>query len=706
MLWLHHLLLAAIAACLCLVFSPSHDVQSASSDVFKGSDAELLLRHFIGELDRGLPSGWERLMHPPQTTGTSAVQVVDPLNLYQMLDGWDLHPSIRDQVYRDVELLISLHAEEVVYTSQRFQYGIPGCRGGDIPVCMQTLLVVVRRLSLADELSAVEIRHIYADSFSSAIQQVVVGESCHRCWFRRCCHTTYTPRELNNEELVVIEAVLSTHLSWWANGAFPTVDGFSLSTQTLSLQEQIRQFMKNDVENEEVFKAYDDDDVLLNTIQESARSTRPNTRSFSVSLREQNLGILDNFFSSCLKKANLDETVQEMWRRTRDGQTDKPFSLECQSIKQVQFIEDIPTESCNKTSVVKVDTQYSWVQLSPRSGLLECIFISSEMSARHSECIEPVVDPDHPDEGPFPRSKCHSLAVPNPVQEGSIVRLSEPQVEGYFFPVHYIAQWSAYSPRVNKAVMDMLRYASAAAYLRIPIPRAEPRTTTPSSLSALLGIHTQAAGAGESMIAIGKGLGAIGDGWSKLANAIGNSASETVTRQICPGFQRYEHTTKALYAQGLDQDRFVEVVNALIDLAHVQVPDVEDLRRAMVVLEFSPNVTWTGEQVMYTSDDGFHRFFYFYKYANEETQKIDIVFGTLASSFTIAPDVLVVHKRRSTWLGLRKSEEVLYRNVPHVMSVTDTVLLNTYFEVVAYRKLAVVLRLPIPQYPSMQPVCT
>ncbi|KAF9080200.1 hypothetical protein BGX23_002511 [Mortierella sp. AD031] len=671
-----------------LVFRPSNDVQSASSEVFKGSNAELLLRNFIGELDRGLPSDWRRLVHLPQTAGTSSIQVIDPQNLSQALDSWDLHSSIRDYIHRDIELLISFHAEEVVYTSVKFRYYIPGCHGGDIPVCMQALFVVVRRLDLADELSTVEIRHIYADTFSSAIQQVVVGESCHHCWFRMCCHATYKPRGFHNDENTAIEAVISTHLSWWANGDIPTIDGLSLSAQALSLQEQVRQFVNNDVENEDVFKSYDD--VLPKTVQDSALTTRPNTRSFSLSIREQDLPVIDNFVSSCLRRANVNETVQEMWHRTRDGQTDKPLSLECQSIKQVQSIQDTPTEGCNKTSVVKVDTQYSWIQLSPRPGLLECFFIGSEMSSSHSECIDPAVDPE---------------VTPDPVQEGSIVRLSEPQAEGYYFPVHYMVQWLAYSPQVNKAVMDMLRVASAAAYLRILVSRPEPRVFTPASFSALFDNPVPGKDAGNPMVEIGKGIGAIGDGWSKFANAVHHSVSETVTRQICLGFERYEHTVRALSARGIDQDRISELVDALIELAHVQVPDIDELKKMMVILEFSPNITWTGEHVMHTSNDGFHRVFYFYKHVNEVSQKVDIVFGTLASTFTIAPDVLTVHRRKSSWAGLSRSDMVFYRNVPHEMSASDIMLLNLYFEVVAYRKLAVALGQPIPHFPSLQPVC-
>ncbi|KAG0255149.1 hypothetical protein BGZ95_005853 [Linnemannia exigua] len=253
--------------------------------------------------------------------------------------------------------------------------------------------------------------------------------------------------------------------------------------------------------------------------------------------------------------------------------------------------------------------------------------------------------------------------------------------------------------------MDILRYASATAYLRIPIGHVRPvdglHITEPTSV----GNDFDTQGAGDSMDAIGKGLGSIGDGWKKLSDSIANRASETVTREICLGFAQYEHTVKTLSGQGLDQEHFVKVVDGLIKMAKVRDPDVKDLKRSMELLEIFPNITWTGTTVSYTSDDGFHRFFYFYKYISEITQKIDIVFGMISATFRIAPDVLIIRKNKVRWLGLDRSDTVEFRNVPHTLSPNDTKLLDTYFEVVLYRKLALVQHLPFPDYPDMGPVC-
>ncbi|KAG0285027.1 hypothetical protein BGZ98_005688 [Dissophora globulifera] len=251
--------------------------------------------------------------------------------------------------------------------------------------------------------------------------------------------------------------------------------------------------------------------------------------------------------------------------------------------------------------------------------------------------------------------------------------------------------------------MDIARYAAALAFLRITVPH--PNEPHNSLISSLVPFEINIAAVGESMIAIGEGMSAIGEGWSKLSNAIGPHYSENVRQVVCLGFKRYEHTIKAIAAHGIPQYRFEDAVNALIKIARVKNKDVEELREVMLILEFSDDVTWKGQTVSYTSDDGFHRFFHFYKYLNQTTNAVDIAFGSLAADFSIASDTMIIEKKEVGWLGLNHEETTEYRDVPHTLTYNDTVLLNTYFEVVAYRQIAAVLNMPVPEYPSTGGVC-
>ncbi|KAG0248182.1 hypothetical protein DFQ27_001107, partial [Actinomortierella ambigua] len=81
-----------------------------------------------------MPQGWQALVQQPQTTGTTAIETVDPTNLNQVMDSWGIDVSIRDEAYQNVRTLIDLHAQESTFVSQRFNYNVPGCRGGALPV--------------------------------------------------------------------------------------------------------------------------------------------------------------------------------------------------------------------------------------------------------------------------------------------------------------------------------------------------------------------------------------------------------------------------------------------------------------------------------------------------------------------------------------------------------------------------------------------
>ncbi|KAF9909613.1 hypothetical protein EC991_008271 [Linnemannia zychae] len=690
-------------------------VTSFSSDVITGGDANNLLRTLVDRLNHGTPEGWEGLMRMPDARGSYDFQTIFSDDLGQAMDGWGLHPRIRDQVYQDIRLLVTLHAQEAVYASQEFRYDVPDCNPGELPVCFQTVIAVVRRIQSDDDSDIVELRHIYVETVSNAIQQIENRESCHNCWFHRCCHNEAIPIPFNPGQLNTIQSVLSTKSAWWAYENMPANSGISLHTENPPLSVQLRQFVNSNIENEDVFKYYDD--VLLSSLQGSMQSTQQRTRSFSLSLKEQNLPVVGNLIAPCLKKANIDQSLQEMWQQAQEGSYGMPLSLECQNVKQVRVIEDPPSDGCNKSAVVTINTQYSWVLLSPLPDSIECIFIGSDTTAVHNECeITPTI-PDDPIEMLLTRPRCHKPKNPKLPEEGSIARLSIPEQEGRFSSVRYLTRWPAYTKRLNKAIMDISRYAGAHAFLRIPVSRPNELhnllddTLIPNELHNLLDdtlipFELNVTGIGESMLAIGTGMSAIGEGWSKISNAIGPHSSEVVKRQVCLGFKRYEHTIKAIAAHGIPQYRFEEVVDALIKIAKVKNQDVEELRDAMIILEYTDDATWRGQTVSYTSDEGFHRFFHFYKYTNQTTNTVDIAFGTLAADFTIAPDTLIIEKKEVGWFGLRHEETTEFRDVPHTISYDDTLLLNAYFEVVVYRQMAAVLRQPVPEYPSMASVCT
>lgn len=248
--------------------------------------------------------------------------------------------------------------------------------------------------------------------------------------------------------------------------------------------------------------------------------------------------------------------------------------------------------------------------------------------------------------------------------------------------------------------MDIVRFLSASAFLKTPVPHLQ-AMHSPVDGASPVSVHHMMDPA--TLIALGTGLGAIGDGWDKFSSAIFGSSSEKVTRQICLGFEKYEHSVSALKADSIPQEHFLQAVDALLQLSQVQPQAVEDLRKAMVIVEYSTNLTWSGETAQYTSKDGSHGFFFLYKHQDPKTNNIDIVFGALKADFKLAEDVLVIERKEVGPLGMGRDESVEFKGVPHDVTPDDAALLNKYFEVVAYRQLAPMLGMATPEYPTMPP---
>ncbi|KAG0255493.1 hypothetical protein DFQ27_006222 [Actinomortierella ambigua] len=677
-----------------------------ASEVVSGGDATNLLQEIVSRLDTGMPSGWELLVKPPDVHGSSYSEVISSKHLEQAVGAWNLDLQIRDRVYTDVQALIRLHAQEVTFASQRFQYNIPECNPGDLPVCTHTVIVVVRRAIATQDI--VELHHLYMLSTSNAIQQSTPEETCRRCWlFRECCDSIQIPRPFTISELDIIQTVLSTTSARWALSHMQTITNtLSLSSDPslhndLSIPVQLRQFVRNNIENKDVFKEHDDE--LISAFQKSMQLTQRRTRSYAMSIPEHRLAVIGDMIAGCLKEANVEQSLEDLYRQAQKEFPGSPFSLECQNVKQNQVMQERPSPGCLATAEVTTDTQYFWVLLSPHDTMLESVFIESNVHAVHLQCVAPTRHKNL-SEKRLARPNCHQAETQDSPQEGSVVRLSLPQQDGRFSSVVYLARLPKYTDELNKALMDIVRYAGAAAFLRMTISSLHRGKNSPDRISGNHEVHSL--GFTDALAAIGKALAAIGDGWTKLSHAIGPHLSESVRSRICLGFERYQHDVGSFVGNQVSREYFERDIDVLLSLAMVKDKDLDKLRAVMSMFDTPGEGTYSGSTVGYTARDGFHRFNYFYKNFNETTNKIDYVFGYLASDFVLAADTLIVNKKQIGWLGLNHTETVEHRDVPHKITEYDTEILERYFEVIAYRHMAPRLNQPQPRFPSMDGVCS
>ncbi|KAF9351179.1 hypothetical protein BGX26_010753 [Mortierella sp. AD094] len=688
----------------------------SASSLIQGKDLKAILGDMANDLDQGIPAGWERLLHAPDSRGNSGIELINPQDIKQVIEPWAIDGRIHGEVVRDITALIQISAGEGYYVAQHFTYSVPQCHAGARPVCLTTLFAVVRPRNVDQgRVLSTELAHIYIQSGAETFQQLRYYETCHRCWLRRCCHQKSEPRGLTPQEINDIQRVLSTSQAQWARMNLPASK--EQQQQTLELDDGsvqvvhefktwpmsdidkiLRRFIENTDENKDVFKKQNES--LIVALQNDTRSRRQNVKSMTVSATEQDVVILlNNMMSDCLQKAGLEESVADWFKRVYPDKDNKPISLECEVSGQRRVAVNPPAKGCVSSTSITSKAMYSWVILSPRNNLVDCLFLSSDVVVNYVECIPQPSLPDDPSDKYY----SYRLFDDTPIEEskGSVVRWAILQPDGSFNPISYLVQWNKYPMSINKALLDILRLASAVSYLKVNIPsihavialQDEPTSTN----FELQMVDPATASFGASMMAFAQG-------WSAVAKALRTTIKEEIKLKVCLGFDEYRHTTKAMRLAGVDKVDLLEVVEHIIKVA--QLPDDSDLKSIMLGVKYSEKeFTWTGESMLYTAPDGRNHFLYLTKHADPQTNMTGMIYGMVSSNYKLAPDMLIVNRKTSVLGGIFGSEKTTIRKIPHVLSLNDTVILEMYFEMVVFRQMAIVSNLTPPAYPDLSSLC-
>ncbi|KAF8977620.1 hypothetical protein BGZ46_007248 [Entomortierella lignicola] len=655
-----------------------------------------------------MPGGWERLLPAPDTHGSSGIELINPQDLVKVILPWGIDRRIHDEVINDISALVQISAGDGYYVAQRFTYKLPECHAGARPVCLTTLFVVVRpHKANQGRVSITELAHIYIQSGANTNLQLRYYETCHRCWLHRCCHQGSEPRGLTPGEINDIQRVLSTSQARWARMNLPVAkvqlqelqDGVVHdSVWSMSdIDNILRRFIDNTAENEDVFKKQNDGLILA--LQNDTKSRRQNVKSMAVSASKQDVvPLLENMMSDCLQKAGVKESAADWFKRVYSRSNNKPISLECEVSSQRRQALTVFKKECISSTNVTSKTMYSWAILSPRNNQVDCLFLISDVVVNH---LESIPRPEFSDASSHNHCDFHTNDDDAEESEGAVVRWAFILPDGSFNPVNYLVQWRQYPMPINKVLMDILRLACAAAYLKVNIP---PMHALIALQGELMSIDANMQMVDPATAPLGASMMAFAKGWTAVANALKTTIKEDIKLKVCLGFDAYRHTAKAMRLVGVAKVDLLEVVEQIIKAA--QLPDDSDLKSIMLGVKYSEKeFTWTGESMLYTAPDGRNHFLYLTKHADPQTNMTDMIYGMVSSTYKLAPDMLIVNRHMSILGGLFSSEKTTISRIPHVLTLNDTVILEMYFEMVVFRQMAIVSNLAIPTYPDLSYLC-
>ncbi|KAG0260279.1 hypothetical protein BG011_001980 [Mortierella polycephala] len=684
--------------------------------VVEGENTQQLLVQLVSDLNHNWPEGWERLMKEPSTSGDGAIQVIHPADLGVVMDAWGLDDDIHVSAYENINMLMQVAVREGRYSAQGFSLNGEKCADVPRPVCLSTLIVTVQvQYVINAEAWTAEIGHVYLRSAAESIQQTTPYECCHRCWFHRCCHTCQASRELSLEEILVIKGAMLTQQSEWAQENVPVireqifpsvvtqvnhatqVESASAALPSFSLDKILRLFLGNIAENEDVFKSHDEG--VLDALRNATQTQHQTVRKIEMSVRERDVpDVLESLLAGCFQRGGIEEPVQDWWKRVRKDHLDGPVSVECEFANQRKVSVDPPVSGCSTSANVTTTSSYFILVLAPRGSLIDCLFLGNNLDAAFSEC-EPL------DDGPSESCMVRGRIMPrddSDESEGTMIRWAIMEPDGSFRHVRYLAQWPLYQWYTNKVVLDFMRFFTVSAYLGVPIPRVGSWSVHQHPTNTGIGAPIVQV-VDPSVIAIMESIKLFAETWEAVTKAIGTSISEDIRIKVCLGFESVKYTARSLVGLGIQANNLPRLVEETMSLA--QLPAREDLKAIMLGIKYSTNITWVTESMTYSAPSGEHYFLFLAKYGDAKKRTADVAYSMLKSEFSLAPDMLIVHRKESYLGGLFDRERTLIEYIPHTLTLNDTLILQKFWEMIAFHNLAIAAGMPPQPYPDLSGLC-
>ncbi|KAG0343410.1 hypothetical protein BG004_005340 [Podila humilis] len=536
------------------------------STVQQGNDVRDVLSQVVSSLNQGLPDNWERLMQAPVTQGDFSILMTLQSDLESIVRSWGLNDDMFEKAYHDINTMILLAVGEGVYFAQGLSYNVATCPND-------------------------------------------------------------APRNLDKQELMDVQAVISTFQSDWALNL---------------LSQQIRRSQSHALSSTSLSSSADDtESALLGFFDRLLRKFLGNFRETQDVLKVYHGG------------ANNNETIEEWWKHAYFEYKGDPISLECEFSAQQRVKMLPPRKGCVTSTNVTTENSYSWVLVAPRdNGLFEVMFLNSELGVSFEECLP------KEDEHKGPTDVLDSSMTSAPLHSkdhefGSMVRWGhvDPN-DGSFDSIRYLSVWKAYPSHVSKILLDFLGFSSASSYLKTPVY--EKPLPTPGSLSrspcphrhpVLYRYQQQQLGLQKAVAPLSMDLsfkalmGSINvfaEALNMLSSLLGSSSSTTLQRRVCLGFDALDYMASSSVMQGVAQTIIADLVNDVVDLEDL--PRRNDLKRLMTDFKYSTNFTWLAESMTFSNSNGDSNYFFFAKYGGEGPESLaNIVYTSIKSKLTSRP---------------------------------------------------------------------
>ena len=188
---------------------------------------------------------------------------------------------------------------------------------------------------------------------------------------------------------------------------------------------------------------------------------------------------------------------------------------------------------------------------------------------------------------------------------------------------------------------------------------------------------------------------AVQSATSALQSIIGVFGSHTTTRLVkeetCLGFEHYRQNVSTMTLECLADAHVAEAILQLLqdDLLWWFNGDKHKMANTLIGFEYTTATNWTEYMFNIQSTDmSLPRYLAVYKNKEKGATCSNWVIVKSEANIQLAPDLFIWDKSTSRLGGLFQDDEIVVQKVPHKISPSDVLLLQTFFKALIYMQLA------------------
>ncbi|CAF3756846.1 unnamed protein product [Rotaria socialis] len=528
--------------------------------------------------------------------------------------------------------LLVIAASESSYTAQAFVFNT------ESGASLSSLIIVANKINLpADPNSPVAIRYVAINTNVgeiNIIQQKLAADQF--AWFNQ---------QTFNRAFIIDKSTFS-----------------DLHRNQVGLVEAIDKYLSNNVVKAEVLAQYNDS--LLTALQ-------TNVASLKLSIQKLKLTkISSNHIRMFLATLAKDYGFDDIFSDPQQLQTSK-FSYE--NI----FTKPVVGEHTNQS------IKYVWILGEKMNNLTYTInFLYMEINSQ--VLIETVLP-----------NNTNTSQIVQGSKQLKIVRTATLTDDGHFIQERLLTPQTTWTLQTTKVALNILRFISAstlAPQRNRMLSYFQPEIISKSH-NRNSNDDTTSSNSIDKISTLANAISSIAKVAKEIFSIFKSSSSSTIiNRTMQAGFKHFDQKTRILKVLNMPAERATEFVNAII--MDYNLPSQGSF---MLGLTYSDDFAWDYVEYLYSPDqNGIYRSLTLFKNGDSRTNTASFYIVDINANWEIAPDLLIIEKRKSRLGGLFEKTTQSIEYVPHTLTFDEATRLKEFFTLLAIDKMAVTLGIKIP----------